>query len=158
LNNKFLLLLLSFLFAVVLSSCGYYPLEPNYGFVVSNVGNRSSIRSPNGNETCPGGLQAQLSFPASGVSVKSELVPMGETYTSKIAHGGKAGDSKIIEAWCFGQNREELGYNKRVGELTGGSRVYQIEVYPPAIVKSGPSPCPIDTEGRGLKFPCIEGF
>jgi hypothetical protein len=160
--SKYSLLVLTLLLMASLSSClMYYPLKSVYGFGVKNVVNSNSVGIPKTFEVCPGGLQAQMSFLASGGLLKSDIVVVGSTYSENIQHGSKVGDPLVIEAWCFGAGSEEVGYIKYTSKLYSGSPVYNVEVYPSVIpnpdLPSGVVLCPKGSEERGTKIPCLSG-
>jgi hypothetical protein len=143
---------------MLFTGCNYSPLTPTYRFTVRNLEQDSLANGFGPFETCAGGLQGKVTFEASGVTFTSEKIAVGSILDTTVEHKSRKDDSMVVEAWCFGQNGEELGYSKLFEELSGGYPVYSIRMYPSQSVPAGEDPslyrCTGYEEERGTKNPC----
>lgn len=138
-------LLYSFLIASLLSSC-----------IRSSVNVRNTVANfPVEKTLCLGGLKSNSGVVDTAVRAKSPLVPPGESDFAQFLMPGSAsnGAEIIVEAWCYGEAGEEVGYTR----VTGGYRYGQpTGIYTAAPLRNTPtSPnCKEPVERRGEQM-CI---
>lgn len=137
----FILGVLLALLGLTLTSCYRFPISPNSRFRVDNK------ELPQGfyevlpeYVPCLGGLRSRVYFPEDNIEVIDVTVPTDEVVVENLSNFNARGAPIIhnnmkvqIEAWCYGNNEEEIGYAKLLGRIVsyGEPVSYSVSVYLP---------------------------
>jgi hypothetical protein len=137
--------LIGLLLGAALSGC--YRAQPTVRHLVNNI--------PADKTLCLGGLRA--SSGANNAGAESGLVLPGEWGGNggnalmewQLPEGTRPGTLVTAEAWCYGEEGEEIGYTRVTGRYRYG-RPASISTYPPRSDNPPNTDCHTPTEQRGL--------